>query len=350
MEKTIIASVIGLTKNKRELLDNDYNNYQWWMIFGINNGLLSCFRAHKGFKQKVIKYKEYPLPFWSISIKDWFRERDTKLTKNWIKIPNSKRKGIGIWLPLKFHQPLPKKFTLKDSFLVRKNDKYYMYFCVEIEEPKKYKPKTIMGIDLGLKNPITIIDYRTKETKFLGKEIKEIRGKYFYLRKKLGNLKKLKQIIKVKDKEKRKINSVLHKLSKEIVIEAYKKKAAIVIGKLINLKRDKGRVFNRKLSSFAYYKLTNLLEYKAKEKGIPFFKVSEFNTSKTCSVCGNIGKRKKNWFECGCGHEDNADRNASFNIAKRGLSYMLKLGVEASAQKSLTYEGISTKVQSCVVA
>ncbi len=96
MEKTIRASIVGLTKSKKELLDNDYYNYQWWMIFGIDNGLLSCFKAHKGFKQKEIKYKEYPLPLWSVSIKDWFRTRDTKLTKHWIKIPNSKRKGIGL--------------------------------------------------------------------------------------------------------------------------------------------------------------------------------------------------------------------------------------------------------------
>lgn len=96
LTKTIKASVINLTKNKKELLDNDYDNYQWWMIFGVDNGLLSCFKSAKGWKQKEIKYREYSLPLWSILIKDWFRTRETKLTKNWIKIPNSRRKGQGI--------------------------------------------------------------------------------------------------------------------------------------------------------------------------------------------------------------------------------------------------------------
>ena len=46
-KKTIKASVIELTNIKKELLDFDYDNYQWWMVFGIDNGILSCFKAHK---------------------------------------------------------------------------------------------------------------------------------------------------------------------------------------------------------------------------------------------------------------------------------------------------------------
>lgn len=94
MIKIIKASIINLTKSKRRLLDADYYNYQWWMIFGIDNGLLSCFKAHKKFKQKNIKYKEYPLPLWAVLIKDWFRIKDTKITKNWLKIPNSQNRKV----------------------------------------------------------------------------------------------------------------------------------------------------------------------------------------------------------------------------------------------------------------
>ena len=350
MEKTIKASIIGLTKNKRDLLDYDYNNYQWWMIFGIDNGILSCFKAAKGYKQREIKYKEYQLPLWSILIKDWFRTRDTRLTKHWIKIPNSKRKGVGLWLPLHFHQGLPKKFELKDSYLVRKYNKYYIHFCIKIKENKQYKPKKVYGIDLGLKNPITLVNINSKETKFLGKEMKQIKGKYFNLRRRLGRNKNLELIKRIKNKERNKVNSLLHKISKEIVNKAYKERACIVIGRLKNLKKDKGRKFNRKLSGFSYYRIVHYISYKAKEKGVPFIKVNEANTSKTCSVCGIIGKRTKNWFKCTCGYEDNADRNAAFNIGKRGLSYMLRSGVEASALKSLKEETSTIIMQNCVSA
>ncbi len=337
MEKTITASIIRLTKQKREWLDIDYNNYQWWMIFGIDHGLLSAFKAAKGFKQKVIKYKPYPLLLQARFIKDWLRVRETKLTKYWIKIPNSQRKGQGIWLPLHFHQSLPKKYVLRDSYLVRKNNNYYLHFCIDVPEPQQYAPKTVFGIDLGLKNPITMVDFQSQATYFLGKQLKQVKGKYYYLRKKLGQQKHFRMIRKIKDKEKRKVYTLLHQLSKTIIVQAQKKKAAIVLGKLKNLPKNKGRKFNRKLSNFSHYKLTQLLTYKAKERGVPLTIVSEAFTSKTCHVCGMHGTRTKNWFVCKCGYEDNADRNAAFNIGARGFSSMLRSGAAASAQKLSTH-------------
>src|SRR3989344_4972409 len=145
MLKTIKASVISLTKHKKQLLDNDYNNYQWWMIFGVDNGLLSCFKSAKYFKQKQIKYRSYNLPLWSCLIKDWFRKRETKLTKDWIKIPNSKLKGQGLWLPLKFHQPIPENAIIRDSYLVLNQDQYYIHFSVETPELKLIEPKNIIA-------------------------------------------------------------------------------------------------------------------------------------------------------------------------------------------------------------
>jgi putative transposase len=142
-----------------------------------------------------------------------------------------------------------------------------------------------------------------------------VKGKYFYLRKSLSKSKNLELIRKIKHKEKNKANSILHKVSRVIVNNAAKNKAAIVIGRLKNLKKNKGRKFNRKIGSFSYYKLVNYISYKAKVLGVPVYLVNEAYTSKTCSVCGTTGKRTGNWFECKyCNYKDNADRNAAFNI------------------------------------
>lgn len=335
MEKTYRATVLQLTKRKQQRLNHDYNNYQWWMIFGMDHGLLSAFKSAKGYKQEVIKYKDYPLPLESRFIKNWFRTRETKLAKHWIKIPNSQRKGIGIWLPLRFHQKLPKTYTIKDSWLVKKKNKYYLHLCIDVPEPQPYAPTTILGIDLGLKNPITMVDIKSGATHFLGKELKRTKGKYFYLRRSLGRKKKLKIIKKLKHKEKNKIKTILHKVTKRLVDHAYNEGACLVLGGLRFLPKNKGRKMNRKLSSFSAAQFTTYLAYKAKQKGVPFLIVNEAYTSKTCHVCGMRGTRKRNWFQCDCGYEDNADRNAAFNIGRRGFSYMLESGAHAYAQKFL---------------
>src|SRR3989338_369038 len=281
--KTFRAWVISPTKWKRDLLDSEYSKYQWWMIFGRDEGLLSCFKAHKGFKQKRVTYREYPLPLWSRLIKDWFRKRDTQLTPYWIKIPNSERKGRGLWLPLKFSQALPAKFTLKDSFLVRKEDQYYLHLTLEVDAPLPYRPRTIQGLDLGITHPVTSVNLTTKETRFWGKDLKRVRGKYYYLRKTLGQHKNLKQIRKIKQREKNTINTLLHGLAKSLVLTAHTNQSGIIIGRLTHLKAEKGKRVNRKLSTFAHYKLRQYLRYKAKEHGVPFLEVNEAYTSRTCS-------------------------------------------------------------------
>ena len=50
--------------------------------------------------------------------------------------------------------------------------------------------------------------------------MREVRGKYFWLRRKLGREKKLRVIKKIGHKERRLVNEELHKISKEIVDEA----------------------------------------------------------------------------------------------------------------------------------
>lgn len=64
VKKTIKAGIIGLTNFKEEVLDFEYTGFQWFMIFGKDKGIYSSYKAAKGWKNKIIKYKEYPLPLW----------------------------------------------------------------------------------------------------------------------------------------------------------------------------------------------------------------------------------------------------------------------------------------------
>lgn len=66
--------------------------------------------------------------------------------------------------------------------------------------------------------------------KFYGKRMREIRGKYSWLRRKLGKEKKLLVIKKIGHKERRIVNDEPHKIAKDIVDETEKHNAIIAIG------------------------------------------------------------------------------------------------------------------------
>ncbi|MBO3842390.1 MAG: transposase [Candidatus Brockarchaeota archaeon] len=89
-------------------------------------------------------------------------------------------------------------------------------------------------------------------------------------------------------------------------------------------KSDKGNRFNRKLNGFPYYKLSKLIEYKARWLGIKVIKINERNTSKLCHTCGNRGSL----FKCPhCNYTCNADYNGAVNIMKRAIRYMRMAGL-----------------------
>ena len=84
-------------------------------------------------------------------------------------------------------------------------------------------------------------------------------------------------------------------------------------------KKAKGRILRRLIGSMPYYKLTQMIKYKALQNGLQVFTIKEYNTSKLCHKCNTLGKRKDQAsFSCNhCGLQYNADLNASRNILNR---------------------------------
>ena len=84
---------------------------------------------------------------------------------------------------------------------------------------------------------------------------------------KLGIKKAIDTIKKIGSHEKRIANDIMHNISRDIVKQAIKINAIIVLGDIKYLRRRKQntqrRKFNRKLSGFQYYKLTQYIKYKA---------------------------------------------------------------------------------------
>jgi len=98
-----------------------------------------------------------------------------------------------------------------------------------------------------------------------------------------------------------------------------------VIGDITDIRKDKHfrKKESQKLHSWSFSKLIQQIEYKAVLSGIRFVRVSERDTSKTCSCCGIIRKSNRihrGLYRCKmCGRVINSDVNGAINILKKYL-------------------------------
>lgn len=340
---TIKGTIINPTNFKLNCLNHEYNGFQNWMIIGRDNGIYSSYKVGKYWQRTKIKYQEYPLLLWSKLTE--LKKQKTKVAKYWLRFRTKLKQG-GIWLPLKLYQQIPKDANLKDSFIIYNHKKdWYEVRLVFSKEFKSNSHSNILAIDLGEKAMATVVCGNQNQTSnpiFLGKEIRGIRRHYNWLRKRLGERKLLKVVKKVGQRERNKVDSLLHEISKRIICFCNQHKTGFIfIGDLKGLResaKNKGKRIRRIISNFTYYKLRGYIRYKAEWVGIQLIEVNEAYSSITCSRCSEIGKRLyRGLFRCvTCGYQLNADYNASRNLFKRGMDYISVSGVAASALDSST--------------
>jgi len=342
-KKTIKAKILELRKGKEELLRQEYANFQRY-LYGDKSVLLYSATKQQAsrflirVKGRIDKNKEYPLILRRDTVK--LVKNDRKFTPYWFKVPVYGRRG-GIWIPIKLHEEIePSDWTIRESKVIRRNGEWFVHIIVEREV---YEPKLsskIIAVDIGDKNIATKVELDSAKitgVKFYGKEVRGIRRHYDWLRGRLGEKKLLGEIKKVGSKERRKVNDVLHKISREVVNRAKEIGATIVIGDLKGIREKKrSRTLNRIVNRMPYSKLAKFIEYKAMFDGVPVVKVKEYYTSKVCHRCNNLGERKtQGLFVCNnCNLQYNADLNGAINIGRVALSYMLRGG--ASLTKPLT--------------
>ncbi|RLF29244.1 MAG: hypothetical protein DRN14_02655, partial [Thermoplasmata archaeon] len=187
VKKTIRAKLIGLTKTKEELIRNEYFNFQM-ALKGKDVPLYSAT------KQQAMKYskkfngkKEYPL----IVRRDVFKieKKDTKLSKYWAKIPCYQRKG-GVWVAIKFRPDEDiLSYSIRETKLLRKDKNWFLFITVQKDVEIKKSYSSVIAIDFGVRWVATVCDLSNLRPKFYGKELRRIRGHYFYLRRKLAKKK-----------------------------------------------------------------------------------------------------------------------------------------------------------------
>jgi putative transposase len=171
---------------------------------------------------------------------------------------------------------------------------------------------------------------------FYGREARSVRRHYAWLRKRLGERRLLKEIRRISDKEKRRINDLCHKISREIVNAAKEHRSAIVLGDLKGIRRRaRGRRMNRIVGNMPYLKLSEYIAYKAAWEGVPIIYGNEAYTSRTCPRCSSEGRRPhQGLFRCpACGFEANADYVGARNLTERAARWFAAGALRVQAQK-----------------
>ncbi len=217
------------------------------------------------------------------------------------------------------------------------------YFCIviDVEEEPEIKPKSYIGVDMGI---INIATDSTGE-RFAGNHVNNLRSRHAKLRSKLQakGTKSAKRLLKKrKRKESRFAKDVNHVISKKIVEKAKRTGQGIAVEELTGI-RDRIRVRKsqrRQHHSWGFFDLRSKLEYKAKLAGIPVVAVDPAYTSQMCSHCGYVSKANRpnqSTFSCkSCGFSCHADYNAALNIRGRAVvNQPYAVFVEAKAYNQL---------------
>ena len=207
-------------------------------------------------------------------------------------------------------------------------DKYYVSVIVNEDEiiKEKINPKSIVGIDLGIKdlivtsngekyeNPKEIIKYEKRIKRLQRKLSRQIKNSNNYEKTKV----KLSVLYtKLKNSRKHNIINIVNKLVKE---------NDIIVSEKLNVKEmsTNHNLAKNKIDA-SFNKICEYLKWKTKEYGKYYYQIDTYYpSSKTCSHCDNktdktndLGVRM--WICDKCGSLNDRDINASINIMFEGI-------------------------------
>ena len=231
------------------------------------------------------------------------------------------------------HKIINNEYKIKESSLMfDKNNNLILNLTFDIPDKEAHEivPGRTLGVDLGIATPAYVClsdntyirsGFGSANDFFRIRQQMKSRRRSLYKSLSLvkggqGRKKKLQAINSLRDKERNFAKTYNHQLSYKIVKFAKDNKC-----EFINLEHlTKNGFEDAILSSWSYYELQNMIEYKAEREGIKVRYVDPAYTSQTCSKCGHVDKENRPTqakFKCvNCGLELNADHNASINIAR----------------------------------
>jgi putative transposase len=304
----------------------------------------SYFRANKDFKNNPNKYFRKPrIP----NYKKKNGESTIIFTNQQCRIKNG-----YLYFPKKVNIESIKtriKNKLKEVRIVPLGTKYKVEIVYEKKEKDLGLNKdNILSIDLGLNNLITAVNNIGLDPIIIkGNIIKSINQFYnkqlaYYrsIENKKNNFQDTKRIKKLYLKRNNKLNTLFHRISRNIVNYCVENDIGyLIIGYNKRWKQNCniGKKNNQNFIFIPFYKLIQQIEYKSKLIGINVIKTREDYTSK-CSFLDleEISKHKiykgrrisRGLFKSSDGRVINADVNAGYNIMRKAFPNSLDDGIE----------------------
>ena len=202
--------------------------------------------------------------------------------------------------------------------------KYFVSILVEQKNEYKQTSEGKIGIDLGIKDFVTLSD-GTKYSFSVSKKTKKLKKlQHYYSKKQKGSKRKEKLRLRIARLNEKIVNSrrdFQHKLSNKLTNEYQ----TICLESLKVRNMMKNHKLAGAIGEASWYSFVNMLQYKGKWKGCDIIQIDQFYpSSKTCSYCNwkkeNLKLSERSWICPNCGTEHDRDINAAKNILTYGLS------------------------------
>jgi putative transposase len=202
----------------------------------------------------------------------------------------------------------------------KKKKAFYVHFVIEAPEARASNSDDALGVDLGINRIATLSTGETISGRDLNR-LREVRQRTKSSLQAKGTQGCKRALKRLSGKQARMMENVNHVISKKVVEKAKTANVAIALEDLTGIRERaaKGKRMRKMLGRWAFYDLRTKIAYKAKQAGVTVVFVDPAYTTKTCSVCAEIGSRRKHKFVCkSCGNLMDADHNGAVNISRRG--------------------------------
>lgn len=225
-----------------------------------------------------------------------------------------------------FKDKYDENMNIQTATIIKEADGWYVSITGNASKQPLPKKENKIGIDLGLTNFLVTSDGEYFDApEYLRNAEKDLKkAQRIVSKKKKGSNNRKKAVIILAKKHKKvseQRKDFLHKLSTKLIRD----NQSISVENL----NIRGMVRNHKLaksiSDAGWGVFKNMLRYKSEWYGRTYNEVNPKNTSKICSVCGNVNDDMdlsvREWVCSVCRTKHNRDGNAAVNVKNRGEGF-----------------------------